>query len=48
MAPMSECTRCGITSGDLPTEEMGLTWDEAEEQLFEVVDGQTYCQGCAP
>ena len=42
-----ECVRCGITPGDLPYEELGLTLDEAAETLFERVDGETRCQGCA-
>lgn len=43
---MSECAQCGVTTSDLPYEEMGLGPDDADEALFEQVDGQTMCQGC--
>lgn len=42
-----ECVACGIAVSDLPYEELGLDVDEAADVLFERIDGQTYCQGCA-
>lgn len=43
----AECTRCGVTAADLPYEELDLSLDEASELLFEPVDGERMCQGCA-
>lgn len=44
---MAECETCGVTTFDLPYEELELDAEEADDLLFEQVDGTTYCQGCA-
>lgn len=48
MPENAECTRCGVTTADLPWEDLGIPdLGEASDLLFETVDGLTYCQGCA-
>jgi hypothetical protein len=43
----TECEQCGITPGDLPHEEMGMSVEEFADVMFESRDGVTLCQGCA-
>lgn len=45
---MTECVRCGIMVSDFYYEELGLDIEDAADLLFEQVNGETYCQGCAP
>lgn len=42
---MTECVVCGITPGDLPYEEMGLTLEEAEETMFVKAGDLAWCMG---
>lgn len=44
---MDECDQCGITAGDLPYEEMGMTIEDFADVMFESFDGLVLCQGCA-